>query len=148
MECLWMVVGVSGAEESLELVKRLWERDGPFDGIMGFSQGAMLAAVVVAKALSDEDYSVRPRFGVFCGAAFPLPFATLLEEPREECSGSIPTLHVMGKTDQINPPQQGNKLADCFPEAKILWHEGAHTVPSDSVSIEAVVSFCKIACSD
>lgn len=135
-----------GAEESLELVKQLWERDGPFDGIMGFSQGAMLAAVVVAKALSDEDYSVRPRFGIFYGAAFPLPFAPLFEESREECYDSIPTLHVMGKTDQINPPQQGNKLANYFPEAKILWHEGAHTVPSDSESIEAVVDFCKNAC--
>ena len=65
-----MVVPLAGADVSLALVERIWMESGPFDGIMGFSQGAMLAGVVCAKSLMEPTFGARPK----CGS---LPPATL-----------------------------------------------------------------------
>ena len=43
------------------MIEQIWEDSGPFDGIMGFSQGAMLAAVVAAKGVLDPDYKAKPK---------------------------------------------------------------------------------------
>lgn len=34
-----------GVEESLEYLRKVWEEQGPFDGLLGFSQGAAMASV-------------------------------------------------------------------------------------------------------
>ncbi|XP_031412342.1 esterase OVCA2 [Meleagris gallopavo] len=49
----------TGLEESLEAVARALEERGPFDGLLGFSQGAALAAMVCAlRARGDPRFPV------------------------------------------------------------------------------------------
>jgi hypothetical protein len=43
---------LEGIEESLAMVEQAW----PFDGVMGFSQGAMLAAVVCGRGLKGQGW--------------------------------------------------------------------------------------------
>lgn len=58
----WYVVSShTGADKSLELIETIWADSGPFDGIMGFSQGAMLAGVVAANSLLNSDYKAKPK---------------------------------------------------------------------------------------
>ena len=42
-----------GLEESLERVKREFDERGPFDGVLGFSQGATLTTILAAKGVAD-----------------------------------------------------------------------------------------------
>ena len=51
----------AGLEESLRAIERACERDGPFDGILGFSQGATLAAIALATPRMRERFG----FGIF-----------------------------------------------------------------------------------
>ena len=42
-----------GLEESLERVRAAWEDSGPFDGVMGFSQGATMTTLLAAKGVVE-----------------------------------------------------------------------------------------------
>lgn len=39
----------------------------------------MLTGIICAKAATDPNYPVRPRFGILVGAAYPKPFASIME---------------------------------------------------------------------
>jgi hypothetical protein len=44
----------------------------------------------------------------------------------------VKSLHIIGKKDAMNPPEQGMKVAEAFgPGASLLEHPGGHTVPLD-----------------
>jgi len=132
-----------GADVSLAHIERIWRESGPFDGIMGFSQGAMLAAVVAAKSLMEPDFGARPKFAILFGAAYPLPFDPLLKSLKaSKDTKTIPTMHVFGEKDNVNPPELGQLLADCFADPCIVWHPGAHTVPSESELVVRLHNFC------
>ena len=62
-----------GVEESLRALEKRWEEEGPFDVLVGHSQGAMLTAIVVAQALSGKSGSspLKPRCAILSGAAWP-----------------------------------------------------------------------------
>ena len=42
-----------GLEGSLERVEREFDERGPFDGVLGFSQGATLTTLLAAKGVAD-----------------------------------------------------------------------------------------------
>ena len=135
-----------GVPESLSVIESVWEKDGPFDCIMGHSQGAMLAAVVLAQgSLHPSTTTVRPRCGLLTGAAWPNPYTDLLEElalSKREDENIPPTLHCWGTADTTNPPQMARKLMGCFgPRAEGLEHDGGHATPLDSASIQRYLDF-------
>jgi hypothetical protein len=46
-------------------------------------------------------------------------------------------MHVIGKKDAMNPPEQGMKVAEAFgPGASLLEHPGGHTVPLDDSAMK------------
>eukprot|EP00900_Chrysochromulina_parva_P021226 jgi/Chrpa1/3737/Chrysochromulina_OHIO_Genome00003109-RA len=117
---------VSIAAVEAELVK------GGYDGILGFSQGAMLAAVVAARsALGQGPPDSKLSLTVCCGAALPKPFEPLFAALRE--SGGAPairSLHCLSAVDTMNPPELGKALATSFgTSASLLWHDNGHTLP-------------------
>lgn len=132
-----------GADESIRFVEDTLVQ-GEFAGLLGFSQGAMLAAVVVARAaLGEGDAASTLQYGVICGAALPAPFEALLS--RLQASGgssSIPTLHCLSAVDNMNPPALGEALATCFgpTTTEMLWHDAGHVVPPPD-KVVPVVSF-------
>ena len=53
----------------------------------------------------------------------------------------VKILHVIGKRDAMNPPEQGMKVAEAFgPGAQLLEHGGGHTVPLDDDALDAQVA--------
>ena len=62
----------SHIDDSLSAVATHIRENGPYDGLLGFSQGAMLAALVAARCSLGES-SVNLRFAIICGAAMPQP---------------------------------------------------------------------------
>ena len=51
-----------GFEESWKLIKTTIEEEGPFDGIMGFSQGAAFAALICMKMpqVNIKNFLIQP----------------------------------------------------------------------------------------
>ena len=119
-----------GLDESLRGVRET----GPWDGLFGFSQGAMLAALAAA----EKDDSVT-EFCVIVGAAWPACAAAKLEEVSD---AGVRTLHVVGARDGINPPEQARRVAAAFGAgARTFDHDGGHVVPMDDAALRAYVEF-------
>lgn len=123
-----------GAEDSVAQVERELA-SGRYCGLLGYSQGAMLAAVVAARAAlgeGDKAAAEHLKFAIICSAALPNPYRPLLERLRSSGGApNIPTLHCLSKSDTMNPPELGEELASCFGVAssQVLWHGAGHKVP-------------------
>ena len=122
-----------GVEESKALVRST----GPWDGVFGFSQGAMLAALVAADDAARDDGCTTVRgCAIIVGAAWPTCEASKLESMS---SARLRSLHVIGSQDAINPPAQARRVAAHFGEegARIFTHAGGHIVPMDADALNA-----------
>jgi len=120
-----------GADESIAAVEAELAA-GEYTGLLGFSQGAMLAAIVAARSSLGENDLPTLKFAVMCGGAMPKPYEQLLarlQEAPDTAGPILPTLHCLSAEDAINPPALGEELANCFPNAEVLWHGAGHQMP-------------------
>merc|ERR1712232_511954 len=134
-----------GIEDSLAYLEDVWSREGPFDGILGFSSGASFGACFV-------DYMQRrgglgPRF-IICGSGSYTPIPVNVPEyaayATSEKKIMVPSFHTMGKEDDICPPRLSKRLASIFHDAQVLEiEEGKHRLPNRSVDCAPIVSFLK-----
>jgi len=134
----------SGAEASVSMVEQALV-EGKFDCLLGFSQGAMLAAVVAARlALGDTPLAQQAtlRLAVMFGAALPKPYEDLFSRLRDAGGAQgIRTLHCLSKNDITNPPELGSALAGCFgARAQEHWHGNGHRV-APATSVPTIVEF-------
>jgi hypothetical protein len=116
----------SRCDESLEYIQRVWKEAGGFDAIIGFSQGAAMAALVAALQQS----------GTFLAHEPPLKFIICIAGIKvrdERFSGSylrvcdVPSVHIIGQQDPIK--RLTNQLIRCFNSPTVLTHERGHVVP-------------------
>ena len=122
----------ASVDATMQLLADVW-RERPFDGLIGFSQGAMLAAVAVANR------TILPKWVVCCGAARPRPYERLLEQ--EASYGGLPrSLHLLSKRDVMNPPEMGEWLAERM-GGEVMWHEAGHAMPNDGATLARVVGW-------
>ncbi|KAL4883916.1 serine hydrolase FSH [Aspergillus karnatakaensis] len=157
-------------KNAIEYTHRLINRDGPFDAVMGFSQGAALAFSLLqhhaqtkgSSTDSDEEADVKPLFkaAVFicAGAPYELSGNTFVsfsdpkdfETPvgdtrRRDGRGkgymvNIPTAHIVGSQDALH--SQGMKLYGLCDQSKaeVYEHGGRHMIPFDEVQNAAMVA--------
>ena len=128
--------------------------EGPFDGVMAFSQGAGLAASLIVHLLQQEvdEARLHPAFGcaIFFSGGIPEDPRTLFsDEPRswmqwEEYGEliEIPTVHIWGSNDRIYP-KFGPVLSRLCKgaEREELVHDGGHEIPGakNMQTVEAAV---------
>ena len=141
----------------LDLEKYIAE-DGPFDGVMAFSQAAVLAVSLLLQRAEQDPFKARlyPVFRCavfFCGGV-PEDLRWLRGEgPRRlmrwEEDGEIieiPTVHIWGKNDEVNP-DCGTVLSKMCRarEREEFVHEGGHNVPGprDATVVERVAMLIK-----
>ncbi|XP_032119301.1 esterase OVCA2 [Sapajus apella] len=128
-----------GLEEALGTVAQALNRLGPFDGLLGFSQGAALAALVCALGQAGDSRFPLPRFVILVSGFCPrgLGFKeSILQRPL-----SLPSLHVFGDTDKVIPSPESMQLASRFPEAVTLTHSGGHFIPAAAPQRQAYLKF-------
>ena len=124
--------------------------EGPFDGVLAFSQGASLAAtLMIRRATQKEANPLVPPFNcaIFFSAAFPLDYAALLHSQIEEVSLSsrgevitTPTAHIWGENDGKYRDMSDRLSKLCRQELKTEFiHSSGHEIPS-SGSKDAVIS--------
>jgi hypothetical protein len=125
-----------GYEASREHLHMLLSRAARPRGILGFSQGAGLAAIACALAAQGAfpvlDFAVL--------VAGRKPRATALV-PLFDTSVALPCLHVMGTRDPSLPYSE--RLASCFtPElCEIARWDGPHVLPTYGQGADAIVDF-------
>eukprot|EP00658_Telonema_sp_P-2_P047351 TRINITY_DN3601_c0_g1_i7.p1 TRINITY_DN3601_c0_g1~~TRINITY_DN3601_c0_g1_i7.p1 ORF type:complete len:206 (+),score=53.30 TRINITY_DN3601_c0_g1_i7:146-763(+) len=114
---------------SMAAVERCCLESGPFDGVLGFSQGASMAALVAARMIPLKFKFVA----LFSGF---LPRDEALEREVEAASArlrEVRSFHCFGRSDEIIPACESGRLAELFGEelAVRFEHGGGHYIPSD-----------------
>ncbi|ORZ22213.1 serine hydrolase FSH [Absidia repens] len=139
-----------GVGESLEFIKTVLIEQGPFDGILGFSQGGCFSACL---SVLLEDRSILPDIIPPEFAHPPLKFVIVVAGyiPSEEQglsslfsrSSKLKTssLHIIGDLDTLLSPKEMLQLAGCYENPVVLRHPGGHFVPSISSVKKRLVSF-------
>jgi len=133
----------AGLDESLDLVARNLKDHGPFDGILAFSQGASLLSIICSLREKGDE-----RFQALCCAIFVAGYRSRQTAHQELYADlvTIPTLHVIGDTDQVIPRAMSDDMLRNFQDPVVLRHDGGHFVPSKSAQKSAYVDFLKNAC--
>ncbi|XP_068643681.1 uncharacterized protein [Aristolochia californica] len=101
---------------------------GPFDGLLGFSQGLALTRVPKLECLI-----------IISGAKFANP---TVAENAYSSPIHVPSLHFLGETDFLKP--YGKKLLESFVDPVVIYHPKGHTVPrlvSHDKSEETMLDF-------
>ncbi|NXQ40761.1 OVCA2 Esterase, partial [Catharus fuscescens] len=115
---------------------------GPFDGLLGFSQGAALAAMVCAlRARGDPRFPVSFAVLVAAFASRAPAHGHFYREPI-----ALPTLHVVGDTDAVIAAPLSRELAQCFVEPVVLTHPGGHFIPAAPAQKKAYLEFLERFC--
>ncbi|KAM8975229.1 esterase OVCA2 isoform 2-T2 [Pelodytes ibericus] len=118
----------SGLNESFQTVAKAFTDLGPFNGIVGFSQGAALVAMLCALRQRGD-------------TRFPFDFAVIFagfksraaeHEEYYQQTLAVPTLHVYGETDRVIPGNMSQELACHFEKPVTLTHVGGHFVPASA----------------
>jgi len=139
-----------GFEGSLDLIQKTFELHGPFDGIIGFSQGAaLLSLLCLIKTRAPETLSPSVKFDfAVMVAAFKSKSTKHAKWYAKEDNGdqaitkvTIPTLHVMGTEDRVIKKHLSEELLDLFDEPHKLFHSGGHYIPATSKQKEAYCKF-------
>ncbi|XP_042891743.1 esterase OVCA2-like [Penaeus japonicus] len=128
---------IKGFEESLAAVETAFKEKGPFDGILGFSQGgAMLGLICGLQQQGKLSYSFK--FAIFVSAfkSRSLPHQHLYEEKI-----ALPTLHVFGETDQVIEKPMSEEHLQYFHDPEVLVHPGGHFIPATGAQKAIYVKF-------
>ncbi|CAJ1446313.1 unnamed protein product [Effrenium voratum] len=124
-----------GLQESLAQVRAEWSKG--YDGILGFSQGAILAALLCAE-LSAENGASVPGFAVLI-SGFGKPAPEGLAFPVDPLP--VPSLHVWGEADAHIPPWASKILCEKFCNPRVHAHPGHHIVPQKAADLNVIASF-------
>ncbi|XP_076766412.1 esterase OVCA2 [Xylocopa sonorina] len=115
-----------GFEDSIALVKKTFDECGPFDGILGFSQGAAFATILCFMQQRNL-LQIKFDFAIIISG-----FKSLCKPHEIYYDGriSIPSLHVYGRTDQVIPTEMAKEISEMFINKTSVVHEGGHYIPS------------------
>ncbi|KAL2860249.1 serine hydrolase FSH [Aspergillus pseudodeflectus] len=161
-----------GLEDGLDTIAKVLSEEGPFDGVIGFSQGAAMAAMVVS-LLEEKRQDAFAHFASSSssgveGFAYPASFAKLshpalkfavcysgFRSPGDRYRAfyesppiQTPVLHVLGSLDAVVEESRSRSLIEACvgdPEAegKVVWHPGGHFLPSQRPYLDAAVRFIR-----
>jgi len=136
-----------GLEDSLEMLLKIMREEGPFDGILGFSQGSSMAAVLCAHLeLENEkgtpDIPPVPKF-VMLFSGFRPEVDVYDKYFNTERKLTIKSLHVFGEEDTWLNPERSKKLTTYFENPTILTHKGGHFIPMEAEKRHYYVDYIK-----
>lgn len=121
-----------------------FETQGPFDGILGFSQGAALAGLLVGLRATDgittAERPFRFDFAIVV-SGFPSNDRELARVYDRMDAYALPSLHVLGRADVIVPNDDSRSLASRFRSPVIALHDGGHVIPGAPDVVARVRAF-------
>lgn len=135
------VYGNDSAQEALNYLYRIIEEDGPFDGIIGYSEGATVAATLILhEQMRLETEGREPTFkcALFFAGWPPLnaELNRIVLADESDLTITIPTCHVIGSLD----PYLAGSIAlynICeMDNAYLFDHAKGHTLPRDKHTVK------------
>lgn len=141
---------VASCRKALDDLDAYIAAEGPFDGVMAFSQGAALAATLIVRKFRQDSEGQRtnPVFkcALFISGGLPCdPYALMQDELRllshdvDREPILVPTAHIWGAHDLSFPGSSAELSRLCWPQGRTEFiHEGGHEVPGFG-SKEAVI---------
>ncbi|CAI2379666.1 unnamed protein product [Moneuplotes crassus] len=124
-----------GIEESVEYVVDYINNHGPFDGVLGFSQGTMMARILLKmnefKSTFPKLEVDPPKFGVIFSGMF-TERARYFPQYDEDCLKVLtefqqPMLYVYGDKDPLKQNIEGALVKEG--DYTIIKHDYAHNIP-------------------
>ncbi|KAJ8540147.1 hypothetical protein K7X08_026536 [Anisodus acutangulus] len=136
---------ISKFEECVQYIEDNMEKYGPFDGVLGFSQGAVVTASMPGMQREGVAFTKVPKIKfviIISGAKFggiefgcPNLAANAFASPI-----GIPSLHFIGEKEIGKPNEE--ELVECFVNPVVIHHPEGHKVPNlDAESVETVIAF-------
>ncbi|XP_061361428.1 rhodanese-like domain-containing protein 6 [Gastrolobium bilobum] len=128
-----------GCDISLSHLKNVFSQEGPFDGILGFSQGAAMAALISAQQEKLEG-TMDFKFVILC-SGFALHVKGMDGGPIK-----CPSLHIFGNEhgkDRQIANQASKELASLYDGgcSVIVEHDCGHIIPTRSPYIDEIKNF-------
>ncbi|GME69356.1 unnamed protein product [[Candida] boidinii] len=130
-------------QPAFDSIKKVYEEHGPFVGILGFSQGAGLAGIL----LNNYD-AVVGKEGAIDELKFGILYSNFKVTPEKyqkyyHPKIKIPTLHIMGELDTLVSNERSMAFYECCEEstATILKHPGGHYVPNTKEFVKKQVAW-------
>eukprot|EP00048_Salpingoeca_helianthica_P025137 m.37993 g.37993 ORF g.37993 m.37993 type:complete len:195 (+) comp9907_c0_seq1:397-981(+) len=135
----WTLQGetYSGIEETLRYIHTYEQQHGPFVGVLGFSQGACLAATLLAQAALHMEGAALPQlqFGIVLSGFIPVDraYAGLFST-----SLPLPCFFSYGATDFKRDACV--TLSHVFPAAVTVAHSADHMLPNRRNGPDAIAA--------
>ncbi|KAJ8101361.1 serine hydrolase FSH [Lipomyces tetrasporus] len=129
-----------GLDKTWAFLAEYIKKEGPFDGAVGFSQGAALAGMLCSQVTKIAPDHPPFKFAVmYSGFRSPLPQHNYIYNPLI----STPTLHVLGSLDTVVSEQRSKTLIDaCEKDKRVVYmHPGGHFVPSSREALNTVTGW-------
>ena len=135
-----------GWEASVSSLKQVWNEHGPFDGVIGFSQGSAMAHLLCWLSEREEDDGCSfPKFecAVFvCG--FPSRLSLMSNDSNNRLLLQTRTLHISGMRDTRAPPGEQRHLQALFARSSLLERPKlTHRLPDDDESVRLMGNFLR-----
>ncbi|KAL1491617.1 hypothetical protein ABEB36_012188 [Hypothenemus hampei] len=130
-----------GFEESVEFIEKIFEKEGPFDGILGFSQGACFLGLLCDLQQRGLTKHIKFNFAIMASGfkSQSLPHMKYYLEPI-----TLPSLHIFGENDQIIPTEMSEVLSISFEEPTVVKHPGGHYLPASAPQKHQYQKFFKV----
>ncbi|MBA0620371.1 hypothetical protein Godav_006095 [Gossypium davidsonii] len=132
-------------EECLAFIEDNMMKSGPFDGFLGFSQGALLSAALPGMQRDGLALTRVPSIKfliIISGAKFGGPKFAHHKLTSNAYSSPLecPSLHIIGETDFMK--QESISLPEYFVDPFVINHPKGHTIPElDEKSTEVMLGF-------
>ena len=128
---------ITGYQESLDMITDKFCKDGPFDGILGFSQGASFASLLCVLK-THPDIAISFKFAIMiAGFRSQLsPHIGMYESPID-----CPSFHTIGVSDAVIPSVASEDLMASFVNAAAYKHDGGHYIPASPQLRTALLDF-------
>ncbi|ODV87269.1 hypothetical protein CANARDRAFT_229632 [[Candida] arabinofermentans NRRL YB-2248] len=128
-------------QPAFDAIKDSYKEHGPFVGLIGFSQGAGLAALIMndfAKIVGSESADEELKFGIIYSG-----FKVKPEKYQHYYQPSIkkPMLHIYGELDTLVSSDRSQALVDLCDFATVLKHPGGHYVPNQKDLLKREVAW-------
>ncbi|KAF7130781.1 hypothetical protein RHSIM_Rhsim10G0165600 [Rhododendron simsii] len=120
-------------EECVDYIEDFMVKHGPFDGLMGFSQGGILSAALPGMQSDGVAFTKVPKIKYLIimsggklggtGSKFCIPklAANAFSTPVQ-----CPSLHIIGEADYFK--ESGIELLDAFVDPLVILHQKGHTI--------------------
>lgn len=138
-----LMSSVHVGDEALYFLREYMIKKGPFDGVLGFSQGAVMASILAAMisshVLINQDKKLPSfKFGVFISGITP-------RDPEKlkiyQTKLNTPSLHVWGTNDSLVSTELSKTFSSHYINPVCLAHDGGHALPKRPETIKQIVDF-------